>query len=253
MAALLPISIAKALSAASIGDHGERADATGLFLLGWQTYLRFGELVQHHKAVLIVALKGVLGSCSLIVCPQERGHPTKTGCSSAPASKTTSSDSGNQFSAKKPDVLLSSRVTLCQRVVRLAVSRPFPVLVRLPIASPLSRRLRQEIKKNGDSRHPGMRGMRVWGKVGFSSAGDDKPALTRLDCLSAYPRMFKSYSPPALPRTSDGLGKRPIPSGRVSGSVWRERRSPQPFSAYRDSLLRRVSVSQDTVYHAISK
>ena len=48
-------------------------------LFGLQTYLRPGELIQLHKMDLIGAKKVVLDSRSLIVCPQERNHPTKTG------------------------------------------------------------------------------------------------------------------------------------------------------------------------------
>ena len=41
--------------------------------------------------------------------------------------------------------LLNSRVSQCQRVVGLAVSQRFPVLVSLPSASPLSHRLHHEL------------------------------------------------------------------------------------------------------------
>ena len=50
------------------------------------------------------------------------------------------------FQQSIPVEVLNSRVSLCQRVVRLAVSRRLPVLVCLPTASPLSHRLHHELK-----------------------------------------------------------------------------------------------------------
>ena len=83
LAALVPISLAEALSAANMGGDGERARTAGVQTYGgcppvWIAgVLRLDELKQLHKVDLIGAKKGVLDSWSLIVCPQERNHPTK--------------------------------------------------------------------------------------------------------------------------------------------------------------------------------
>ena len=50
------------------------------------------------------------------------------------------------FQQRIPDMCLDSRISLCQPVVRLAVSRPFPLLACLPSATPLLHRLHQEFK-----------------------------------------------------------------------------------------------------------
>ena len=100
------------------------------------------------------------------------------------------------FQQRIPVELLNSRVSLCQRVVRLAVPRRFPVLVCLPSASPLSHRLHHELKSM-ESVHTlrcaGCEFGAKWAqRLDIWSAGVEKHDLSRLEnrCTGAQPSTF---------------------------------------------------------------
>ena len=146
-----------------------------------------------------------------------------------------------------PDKFLDSRISLSQRVVRLAVSRRFPLLVCLPSASPLSHRLHQEFKDMEEvhtltcagcafgtnlaqrlqvwstgidrldlacleTRCSGARGFCSWSRKQHQSCIGNHlcslppslpHAFAHVVGSNAHARLFYSYNPPALPRTSD--------------------------------------------------
>ena len=95
------------------------------------------------------------------------------------------------FQQRIPETFLDSRISLCQRVVRVALSRRFPFLVFLPFASPLSLSLHQEFKDMEEVRTLTCAGCAFWEKwaqrLQIWSTGIDKHDLARLETRCSGP------------------------------------------------------------------